>query len=90
MSVGHVSREIESYGIPTVSVYVRAFRHVAEAMGVPRTLVTKHPMGRPLGASGDSARHSTVVDAALALLESATTGGALIELEDTFRPGPPR
>lgn len=87
MSVGHVSREIESHGIPTVSIYVRAFRHVAEAMGVPRTVVTRNPMGRPLGAPGDSARHSTVVEAALALLESATTGGALIELEDTFRPG---
>lgn len=87
VSVGHVAREIEQAGIATVSVYVRSFRHVAEQMGVPRTVVTRNPMGRPLGAPGDVERQKAVVDAALDLLESAQSGGALRELEDPYRPG---
>ena len=87
MSVGHIAREIEAVGIPTVAVYVRAFRHVAEAMGVPRTIVTRHPMGRTLGAPGDPERQAEVIDAAFDLLESAEEGGALVELEHPYRPG---
>ncbi|MCH7670306.1 MAG: hypothetical protein IIC71_14060 [Acidobacteria bacterium] len=87
MSVGHIAREIEAAGIPTVAVYVRAFRHIAEAMGVPRTIVTRHLMGRTLGAPGDSERQNEVIDAAFDLLESAEEGGALVELEHPYRPG---
>ena len=70
MSVGHVQRAFESAGIPTVGVYVRSFGHIPELMGVSRALVTNHPMGRPLGAPGDSERQRDVVAAALQLLES--------------------
>ena len=69
MSVGHVQRAIESAGIPTVGIYVRSFGHVPELMGVARALITKHPMGRPLGAPGDGERQLAVVRSALALLE---------------------
>ena len=86
MSVGHVARIAESSGIPTVAVVVRSFAHVAEEMGYPRAIVTRHPMGRPLGPPGDLATQRRVVDAALDLLESATAGGARIELEDPYRP----
>ena len=85
VSVGHVARHLEAEGIPTVSVYVRSFRHVAEEMKVPRTVVTRHPMGRPFGAPGDVARHRAVVWAALALLETAAAGPALVELEEPYR-----
>lgn len=87
VSVGHVAREIEAAGIPTISVYVRAFRHVAEQMGVPRVLVTRHPMGRTFGAPGDVERQREVLSAALDLLQSARRGGALVELPEPFRPG---
>lgn len=87
MSVGHVSRAIEEAGIPTVTIMVRPFRHVAEAMRVPRTLVTRHPMGRPLGAAGDVDRQREVVEAALSLFESAAEGGSVVELAEPFRPG---
>jgi hypothetical protein len=90
VSVGHVAREFEAAGIPTVAVYVRAFRHVAEAMGVPRTVVTRHPMGRTLGAPGDVERQSDVIGAAFALLDSAQEGGAMVELEAPYRPGTDR
>jgi hypothetical protein len=87
VSVGHVARSFESAGIPTVSVYVRSFRHVAERMGIPRTVVTRHPMGRPFGAPGDIERQSAVLEAALSLLESADRGGMVVELDAPFRPG---
>lgn len=87
MSVGHVQRAVEEAGIPTVSIYVRAFRHVVEEMKLPRTVVVKHPMGRPLGAPGDPVRHAEVVDAALDLLETATAGMTIRELEVDWRPG---
>ena len=86
VSVGHVARQIEEHGIPTVAVFVRAFRHVAEQMGVPRAVITRHPMGRPMGAPGDSERHETVLAAALDLLETATVGGAIVELKTPYRP----
>lgn len=87
VSVGHVARLIEAAGIPTVSVFVRAFRHVAVEMGLPRVVVTEHPMGRPLGAPGDVARQQAVVDAALDLLETATEGGTIVDLTARYRPG---
>lgn len=87
MSVGHVQRAIEEAGIATVSIYVRAFRHVVEEMKLPRTVVVSHPMGRPLGAPGDVGRHAEVLDAALGLLETATEGMTLRELEVAWRPG---
>lgn len=86
MSVGHVAREAEEQGIPTVAVVVRSFAHVPLEMGYPRTVVTRHPMGRPLGPPGDLVTQRRVVGAALDLLETATGGGAVIELEDPYRP----
>ena len=87
MSVGHVARALEEAGTPTVVVMVRSFRHVAERMGLPRTVITRHPMGRPFGAAGDVARQSDVLGAAIALLDGAVEGGTIIELEAAFRPG---
>jgi hypothetical protein len=87
VSVGHVARAVEASGIPTVSVFVRAFRHVAEQMRLARTIVTRHPMGRPLGAPLDHERHREVTFAALDLLERAEEPEAVVELEAPFRPG---
>ncbi|GAC1374772.1 MAG: hypothetical protein NVS2B12_34920 [Ktedonobacteraceae bacterium] len=49
MTVSHLARAIESAGIPTVSVYVQAFRPTAQFMKPPRALFTPFLMGRPLG-----------------------------------------
>ena len=87
MSVGHVARAFEDAGIPTVAIFVRAFRHVAEDMRLPRTVVTRHPMGRPLGAPGDRARQQDVIEAALDLLDAATQNGSIVELGSPWRPG---
>lgn len=86
MSVGHVSRALEGAGIPTTAVFVRAFRHVADEMRLPRVVVTRHPMGRPLGGAGDHVRHRRVTMAALELFDSAAMP-TLVELPEPFRPG---
>lgn len=81
MSVGHVARAIEAAGIPTVAVFIRAFRHVAEAMMLPRVVITSHLMGRTVGPPGAWDRQREVVGAALALLVSASAGGTFAELD---------
>lgn len=87
MSVGHVARAFETAGIPTVSVFVSAFAHVAERMQLPRTVVTPHPMGRPLGAAGDRERQRQVVETALDLLDTATEAPAVAVIDEPWRPG---
>jgi len=69
--VGHVARAIESVGIPTVSVYIEAFRPDAELLKPARTLITPHLMGRPLGLPHQLERQRAVILAALRLLEAA-------------------
>lgn len=87
MSVGHVARAVEEAGIATVGIYVSAFRFVAEDMSLPRTVITPHPFGRPLGPVGRPERHRAVVEAAFELLESAATGPAIVEMPGRFGAG---
>ncbi len=87
VSVGHVARAVEESGIPTAGVYVSAFRFVAEEMNLPRTLITHHPFGRPMGPVGQPDRHLEVVMAALSLFESADRGGTVVEMPGRFAPG---
>ncbi len=86
MSVGHIARNAESKGIPTVAVMARSFGHVASEMKYARAVITRHPMGRPMGPPGDRATHDRVVDAALDLLASATSGTTIVELPEPYRP----
>lgn len=67
--------------MPTVAVFVRAFRHVAERLRVPRVLVTPHLMGRTLGPVGDRSRQRAVTEAALDLLAGAAGPGAIVHFE---------
>jgi hypothetical protein len=87
VSVGHVARAVEESGIPTVGVYVSAFRFVVEEMNLPRTLITHHPFGRPIGPVGRPDRHLEVVLAAISLLESAEQGGTVVEMPGRFVAG---
>lgn len=65
---------------------VKAFEHRARELKIPRTLVVRHPMGRPLGAAFDTMRHRRVLDAAFGLLESAPGNGTVVELPAAYRP----
>lgn len=64
---------------------VRAFRHVAERMKLARTVITRHPMGRPLGAPGDSERQRYVLEQAIELLDTVTSGPVVRELPEPYR-----
>ena len=86
MSVGHVQRAIETAGIPTVGVYVRSFGHLPDLMGVARALITRHPMGRPLGAPGDTERQRAVVHTALTMLEHDEQ--SIVEFPEPWRATP--
>jgi len=62
---------LEEQGVPTVSVFIRAFAHVARRLQVPRVLVTPHLMGRTVGPVGNRMQQRKVVEAALRLLVEA-------------------
>jgi hypothetical protein len=57
-----------------------------EELGVPRTLITPHLMGRTIGPVGDRERQRAVVDAALGLLESATGPGTFVAFDGEAMP----
>jgi hypothetical protein len=82
VTVGHVARAIEAIGIPTVCVYIEAFRPDAELLKPARTLVTPHLMGRPLGFPHRREQQVAVIRAALRLLETADYAPTL----ETFAP----
>ncbi|CAN5285129.1 hypothetical protein BH23ACT9_BH23ACT9_38980 [soil metagenome] len=85
-SVGLVARALEAVGIPTVSVFIRAFRHRAVQLQVPRVLVTPHLMGRTIGPVGDQQRQRQVVEAALQLLQDADRPATIQEFIPLTRP----
>jgi hypothetical protein len=87
VSVGHVARSFEDAGLVTVAVFVQAFEHYARAMRLPRTLITPHPMGRPLGPPHNPARQRETIEAALAMIDTATAPGAITHLGGSYRPG---
>ncbi len=73
----------------TVAVYIEAFSHYAEAMRLPRTLVTPHPMGRTLGPPLAAERQRQVIEAALRLIDTAEASGAVERIGGAYRPGSP-
>ena len=68
-------------------IAAQPFRRRLLAMSLPRLVLTPHPMGRVLGAPGDADRQKTVLSAALELLETASEGGAFLELPGTYQLG---
>lgn len=69
--------------MPTVSVYVKSFGHIPGLMGLSRSVITQHPMGRPLGAPGDGQRQRAVIETALGLL--ANPDPAIVEFPEPYR-----
>lgn len=90
MSVGHVARAIEEAGTPTVIVMVEPFWPRVASMRLPRVLLTRHVMGRPLGAPGDAERQRAVLRAALDLLARAPGNGTVETFPEPYRTAPHR
>lgn len=63
-----------------MAIYIRAFRHHAQHLKVPRTVVTSNLLGRTVGRVGDVEGQRRVVRAALRLLAEATAPGAILDL----------
>ena len=87
VSGGHIARVFEAAGLPTVVVASGVFGAQLAPMRLPRLLLTRHIMGRPLGPPGDAERQREVLRAALDLLQNAPGNGALVEMPGQYRPG---
>ncbi len=88
MSVGHVSRGFEKAGIPSVVIIAGPFKHRAQQMKMPRAVVTKNIPGHTISAPGHVERQKEVLTSAFRLLESATSGGAILEMPGIYRTAP--
>ena len=85
--MGHLARQFEEAGIPTVVVACSPFAGRLEKMSLPRLLLTRHPMGRVFGPPGNRARQEAVLLAALDLLESARTNGTVKWMDGNYFEG---
>lgn len=88
MSVGHVSREFEAAGIPTVIIMSNVFRGRTLAMKPARVLFTPNIMGRPVSAPFDTERQRHVLQEALKLLETAKKPETTLLLPEPYRVAP--
>jgi hypothetical protein len=86
--VGHTARALEEAGIPTVVIMAGALGFRARTMSLPRTVISRHIIGRPLGAPGDVERQGSVLRTALDLLQSARRNGTIVELPEPYRNAP--
>lgn len=75
--MGLIARAIERVGIPTVSISIT--KDLTEAVGVPRAVFVKWPLGHPLGEPQNAAQQRTLIFDALHLLKTAQTPGIIAE-----------
>ena len=75
--MGLIARAIERVGIPTVSISIT--KDLTEAVGVPRAVFVKWPLGHPLGEPQNAAQQRTLIFDALYLLKTAQTPGIIAE-----------
>ncbi len=68
---------MEAAGITTVAISLA--RDLTAAVGAPRALFVKWPLGRPLGEAGNAAQQRTVIYAALRLLMTADKPGVIVD-----------
>ena len=64
-------------GIPTVSISIA--KDLTEAVGVPRAVFVKWPLGHPLGEPGNAVQQRTMIFDALQLLVETETPGIIRE-----------
>ncbi|MEM9654697.1 MAG: hypothetical protein AAGA65_21585 [Actinomycetota bacterium] len=81
MSVGHVARLLEVAGIPTVMIASSIFAGRMVPMSIPRLVLTRQPLGRPLGPPGDAHGQRRVLAEAKRFLETATEGRSVLQLD---------
>jgi D-proline reductase (dithiol) PrdB len=75
--VGLIARAVESEGIPTVVVSIA--RDLTAAVGAPRAIFLRWPLGHPLGEADHPAQQRSVIFAALQQLLTAQAPGMIVE-----------
>ena len=75
--MGLVARVAEQAGIPTV--VVSTGRDLTELVRPPRSLFVNHPMCNPFGRPGEPAEQQTILREALALFDTVTEAGTLVD-----------
>jgi D-proline reductase (dithiol) PrdB len=75
--VGLIARAIEAAGIPTVAISI--VKDLTEAVGVPRAVFVKWPLGHPLGEPHNDLQQRTMIYRALKLLLEADKPGIIDE-----------
>lgn len=75
--MGLIARTLEQAGIPTVSISIA--RDLTEAVGTPRAVFVRWPLGHPLGEPHAPLQQRTVIHRALRLLLHATEPGVIDE-----------
>ena len=75
--MGLIARAIERVGIPTISISIA--KDLTEAVGIPRAVFVKWPLGHPLGERNNAAQQKTVIFDALQLLVTAEEPGTIRE-----------
>jgi D-proline reductase (dithiol) PrdB len=81
--VGLIARAVEAAGIPTVSISIA--RDLTVAVGVPRAVFVKWPLGHPLGEPGAANQQRTLIFDALRLLTTAEEPGTLVAPDYRWR-----
>ncbi len=75
--MGLIARALERAGIATVSLSIA--KELTEAVGVPRAVFVKWPLGHPLGEPDHGAQQRTLLFDALQLLVEAEQPGIIRE-----------
>ena len=75
--MGLIARSLEAAGIPTVSISLA--RELTQAVGTPRAVFLKWPLGHPLGEPEHPAQQRTVIFVALQTLLTAAIPGLVLE-----------
>lgn len=75
--MGLIARTIERAGIATVSISIA--RDLTEAVGIPRAIFVKWPLGHPLGEPHALPQQRTIIFHALHLLVNAVQPGIIEE-----------
>lgn len=75
--MGLIARAVEKAGIATVSISIA--RDLTAAVGVPRAVFVRWPLGHPLGEPGNAAQQRTMIFVALLQLLAAREPGLIME-----------
>lgn len=75
--MGLIARALEAAGIATVSISLA--KDLTAAVGTPRALFVKWPLGHPLGEPHNAVQQRTIIFDALALLRRVDQPGYIAE-----------